>query len=224
MPTMWEKRVFEEEYHEGVRKLDKAGAYADPYKALGVTVKKKPRAELAPDTSAVTEKENATMPNTWSSYLFGGQAGAAKTTPAPPPAAAKAAAPVPKAEKKAEAPTAPAAEAAPADAAIDCTSGNAAQGAALFKAKCATCHTSNDGGPNKSGPNLFGVMGRGSGQVAGFSYTPANKSSGITWDNESMFQFLTNPKKFIKGTNMAFPGFKKEQDRADVIAYLNTLR
>ena len=61
-------------------------------------------------------------------------------------------------------------------------------------------------------------------QVAGFKYTDANKNSGVTWDNQSMFDYLANPKKYIKGTNMAFPGFKKEQDRADVVAYLNTMK
>ena len=61
-------------------------------------------------------------------------------------------------------------------------------------------------------------------QVAGFKYTDANKNSGVTWTNQTMFDYLQNPKKYIKGTNMAFPGFKKEQDRADVIAYLNTCK
>ena len=102
--------------------------------------------------------------------------------------------------------------------------GNATAGAKLFKAKCATCHTCNEGGPNKQGPNLFGVIGRQSGQVAGFKYTEANKGSGIIWSNQTMFDYLQNPKKYIKGTNMAFPGFKKEQDRADVVAYLNTMK
>ena len=102
--------------------------------------------------------------------------------------------------------------------------GNAAKGAKLFKAKCATCHTANEGGPNKQGPNLFGVIGRKSGQVAGFKYTKANTESGIEWSNQTMFDYLKDPKKYIKGTNMAFPGFKKEQDRADVVAYLNTMK
>ena len=99
-----------------------------------------------------------------------------------------------------------------------CDSGKAESGAKIFKAKCATCHTCNEGGPNKQGPNLFGVIGRQSGQVSGFKYTDANKGSGITWSNQTMFDYLENPKKYIKGTNMAFPGFKKEQDRADVRA------
>merc|ERR1712238_58789 len=102
--------------------------------------------------------------------------------------------------------------------------GNATAGAKLFKAKCATCHTCNDGGPNKQGPNLFGVIGRQSGQVAGFKYTKANKESGVMWENQQMFDYLENPKKYIKGTNMAFPGFKKPKDRSDVVAYLNTMK
>ena len=61
-------------------------------------------------------------------------------------------------------------------------------------------------------------------QVTGFKYTDANKNSGITWSNETLFNYLQNPKKYIKGTNMAFPGFKKEQDRADVVAYLGTMK
>ena len=90
--------------------------------------------------------------------------------------------------------------------------------------QCATCHTCNEGGPNKQGPNLWGVIGRQSGQVQGFKYTAANKDSGVIWTIQAMFDYLQNPKKYIKGTNMAFPGFKKEQDRADVVAYLNEMK
>ena len=60
--------------------------------------------------------------------------------------------------------------------------------------------------------------------MAGFKYTDANKGSGVTWGSQTMFDYLANPKKYIKGTNMAFPGFKKEQDRADVVAYLTTMK
>ena len=59
--------------------------------------------------------------------------------------------------------------------------------------------------------------------MAGFKYTDANKNSGVTWTSQAMFDYLANPKKYIKGTNMAFPGFKKESDRADVTAYLKTM-
>ena len=103
-------------------------------------------------------------------------------------------------------------------------SGDAKNGAKIFKAKCSTCHTINEGGPNKQGPNLYAVLGRQSGQVPGFKYTDANKKSGIIWSDQNMFDYLTNPKKYIKGTNMAFPGFKKKQDKLDVIAYLNEFK
>ena len=106
---------------------------------------------------------------------------------------------------------------------VDFSKGDMKQGAKLFKAKCATCHTINEGGPNKQGPNLFGVMNRQSGKVNGFKYTDANKNSGIIWNTENMYEYLINPKKFIKGTNMAFPGFKKEQDRLDIVAYINSI-
>eukprot|EP00020_Sapocribrum_chincoteaguense_P010523 CAMPEP_0170730520 /NCGR_PEP_ID=MMETSP0437-20130122/576_1 /TAXON_ID=0 /ORGANISM="Sexangularia sp." /LENGTH=108 /DNA_ID=CAMNT_0011068723 /DNA_START=44 /DNA_END=370 /DNA_ORIENTATION=+ len=98
--------------------------------------------------------------------------------------------------------------------------GDVVNGEKLFKAKCTQCHTINEGGPNKQGPNLYGIVGRAAGSVDGFSYTPANKNSGITWGEEELFQYLLNPKKYIPKTKMAFPGFKKEGDRNDVIAYM----
>ena len=97
---------------------------------------------------------------------------------------------------------------------------SAEAGAKLFKAKCATCHTCNEGGPNKQGPNLFGVLGRQSGQVPGFKYTKANKESGIMWSDETLFAYLENPKKYIPGTKMVFAGIKKDKERNALIAYL----
>jgi cytochrome c len=99
--------------------------------------------------------------------------------------------------------------------------GNVENGEKLFKARCAQCHTANKGGPSKQGPNLYGLFGRKSGTVAGYAYTSANKDAGIIWQEQTLFDYLENPKKYIPKTKMAFPGFKSPQDRADVISYLN---
>ncbi|EZF15975.1 cytochrome c [Trichophyton rubrum D6] len=98
--------------------------------------------------------------------------------------------------------------------------GDASKGAGLFKTRCASCHTLENGGANKVGPNLSGLFGRKSGQVEGFSYTDANKEKGVTWDEQSLFEYLENPKKYIPGTKMAFGGLKKAKDRNDLITFL----
>jgi len=98
--------------------------------------------------------------------------------------------------------------------------GDLQKGAGLFKTRCAQCHTTGAGEGNKVGPNLHGVFGRKTGQGEGFSYTAANVNKGITWDENTMFAYLENPKKYIPGTKMAFAGLKKEKDRNDLITYL----
>ena len=161
------------------------------------------------------------------SSLFGSKsssaANAASTAAAPEPAKkvdAKAAAGKPKDQPPAAAAAAPTTAAAAGPA----PGGDPKQGAAIFKAKCATCHTCIEGGPQKQGPNLFGVVGRTAGAKAGFTFTKALKEKNIEWTNENLLSFLQAPKGFAKGTSMAFPGFKKECDRADVVAYLQTLK
>jgi cytochrome c len=96
--------------------------------------------------------------------------------------------------------------------------GDAAAGEKVFK-KCKTCH-SFDPGKKKLGPHLKGVVGRKAGSVEGFKYSKAMAGSDITWDEASLDEFLKKPKAFLKGTKMSFGGLKKDDQRADLIAYL----
>ena len=72
----------------------------------------------------------------------------------------------------------------------------------------------------KQGPNLGGLFGRVSGTTEGFAYSAANKNKGVKWGEDTLYDYLLNPKKYIPGTKMVFAGLKKPQDRADLIAFL----
>ncbi|MCF4166452.1 cytochrome c family protein [Zavarzinia compransoris] len=93
------------------------------------------------------------------------------------------------------------------------------KGAIIFK-RCATCHTLDAGGPNRVGPNLHGVFGRAAGTAEGFTYSKAMAASGITWTAETIAEYVASPKAMVPGNKMAFVGVKKEDERADLIAYL----
>jgi len=88
---------------------------------------------------------------------------------------------------------------------------------------CGTCHNFQKGGPNGIGPNLYGVVGRVRATAPGFNYSDAMKAKGGNWTIDDLNKFLTRPKDFVPGTKMTFPGFSKGSQRADVIAYLNSL-
>ena len=103
--------------------------------------------------------------------------------------------------------------------AVRLASANAEKGEAGTKA-CHACHAFEKGGPNKVGPDLYGVVERPKGGHAGFEYSAALKEKGGAWTYEDLDAFLTNPKGYVKGTKMAFAGIASPQERANVIAYL----
>jgi cytochrome c len=92
-------------------------------------------------------------------------------------------------------------------------------GEIVFKKNCAVCHTL-EAGKNKIGPTLAGVVDRKAGSVPGFAYSTANKNSGDTWDEQTLDIYLTDPKKFMPGTKMVFPGVKNPTDRKALVEYL----
>jgi cytochrome c len=101
--------------------------------------------------------------------------------------------------------------------------GNVQNGAATFK-KCQACHDGVKGGPNKVGPNLWGVVGRPKASHEGFNYSDAMKAKGDAWTPEDIVAFVHGPKAFVPGTKMLFPGIADPSELADLLAYLNTLK
>lgn len=101
-------------------------------------------------------------------------------------------------------------------------SADPAKGEAVFK-KCTSCHTINSGGANGIGPNLFGIIGKPIGKhAAGFAYSADLSGHGGNWDWTNMNAWLASPKKFASGTKMTFAGLSKAEDRANLIAWMNT--
>lgn len=97
-----------------------------------------------------------------------------------------------------------------------------AVGQAVTK-KCVACHDFTKGGPNKVGPNLWGIVGANVAHLGDFNYSDAMKTHGGKWDYENLSHFLYNPKAHVPGTKMAFAGVKKDDERAALVAYLRTL-
>ena len=102
--------------------------------------------------------------------------------------------------------------------------GDSAAGEKVFR-KCKACHTV-EADNHRVGPSLANVIGRTPGSIDGFKYSPAMVdygSTGIVWDTETLSAYLLKPRDVVKGTRMAFPGLKKDEDRANVIAYLQSV-
>jgi cytochrome c len=104
-----------------------------------------------------------------------------------------------------------------------CAAGNAANGASVF-ARCGICHNSANGAGNKIGPDLFGVVGRKAGTAPGFSYSAAMKSAGFVWTNAKLDTYIKSPSTVVPGNKMAFIGIPSDSQRADLVAYLDTLK
>ena len=100
--------------------------------------------------------------------------------------------------------------------------GDATKGKVLFS-KCAICHSVQPG-ENKVGPSLAGIVGRPSATAPGFNYSEAMKKYGATWDDTALDAYLVNPRQIVPGTKMIFVGLKDPGDRANLIAYLDTLK
>ena len=97
-----------------------------------------------------------------------------------------------------------------------------AAGEKIFKAQCGICHAV-AAGENRIGPTLFGVVGRPAGSVPGFNYTADHKKLEITWNAATLDKYLANPRAMVPDTSMVYAGLKDDTERADLVAYLETL-
>ena len=101
--------------------------------------------------------------------------------------------------------------------------GDPAAGKQVFETVCSICHSAQQG-RNAVGPSLFGVVGRQSASAAGYNYSPPFKALGVTWDEATLDKYLVGPRAMVPGTKMTYAGLKDDKKRADVIAYLATLK
>ena len=98
-----------------------------------------------------------------------------------------------------------------------------AAGKQVFQQQCAICHADKPG-VNKIGPSLFGVVGRHTGSEKGYSYSVANKNANLVWTPENLDKYLDNPQAVVPGTKMPYGGLKNATKRANLIAFLETLK
>lgn len=146
------------------------------------------------------------------------------TSPEPAPEPAPVAMPEPEPEP-ASAPITPAsvAQTATETASTAMTTGDVKKGKTTFRKKCMSCHTIDKGGQNRTGPNLWAIIGREKAIAENFRYSKTMKMLGGVWTEAEISSFIAGPRTFLPDTKMAFPGLKKEKDRADVLAFLKTL-
>jgi len=102
--------------------------------------------------------------------------------------------------------------------------GDPTKGQAIFDGNCGTCHTAAQTSPDSTTLSLFGIVGRKSGSIADFSYSPAMQNAGIIWSREKLNTYIENPPAVVPGNIMYFPGLPDPGQRADLIAYLSTLK
>ncbi len=101
--------------------------------------------------------------------------------------------------------------------------GDAASGGRLFRTQCAACH-STEPGRNKVGPSLFGVVGRAYGTAPGFRYSPASRDAAVVWNDELLDRYMADPKSVLPLAAMPYAGLRNPAMRADILAYLQTLK
>jgi cytochrome c len=101
--------------------------------------------------------------------------------------------------------------------------GDAGAGKSAFQSTCSICHSA-QAGQNKIGPTLFGLVGRKTGTVAGYNYSPANEAANLVWDEATLDKYLEAPRTIIPGTKMTYGGMKDAGKRGDLISYLATLK
>ena len=101
--------------------------------------------------------------------------------------------------------------------------GDPVKGATIFR-RCATCHSVQEGGSNKAGPGLFGVIGRKVASLSGYMYSMAMESADFVWTEDKLISFLTHPQQILPGTKMPFGGLSSVEDASNIVAYLASLK